>query len=684
MMFARTDALKPLHRPQLVLLSAGEGLDASGEKACRDADADGFDVLVVPWRALVWQFDGAAAIAGLAFFGGGVQPITRSTRLKPELIAAIDWLEPLALSAAVRLGLLNPDAVLGCHMHRSAVDDKGSPVAGVIALAPLVIHALHAEKDGTAHLRKIAAGLSRVLPRADRSTLADPSRVVLSVDGKVFGFRQHAGAPVNHELFAAWRSLARRRAVPPAPILLPMAKPPGPALLRGGLKRLTGGASLPPHPLAALLPSPAEGHVRVVTKANPDAKFVHLAPGLKGPDITGYPTGEAGLLQWLGRTIDTGGDPATADSLDIRFVEPGVGRSILIDRLHLPDKPHLVDFTALGAGVTPYASGGYANVGRLIDGMAGRDRGQHRRRCAELLEAEGCRAGQVVAVIEMPGSIIRVPHAPEIQAAVMVRGFRCLFRVKQLDPVGHFLHSEEYRAAAHELMMHPFWSPATERRTADPLVAWQQQHTLAGLDAYAQAGSLAALVGHALMPPADPGLGEARARRLAMVRLYAPLLLRLARARLAIELGRDPDKERPDNATYVGWFARSLGRQLATFYRLKFLHDYHHPGVARTSEASLHSLSENNVSLLAEFPDLETGMFVDRPAEEQLDTLFLTSADHDVLKENYGAFHAMERSYARSIVRTLAFVALDGDPAGITVALHDFDRSYAGKLESKP
>ena len=76
----------------------------------------------------------------------------------------------------------------------------------------------------------------------------------------------------------------------------------------------------------------------------------------------------------------------------MQFVEPGVGRSLLIDRLRLPDKPHLVDFTALGAGITPYATDGYANVGRLIDGMAGRDRGQHRRRCAELLEAKA--AGQ--------------------------------------------------------------------------------------------------------------------------------------------------------------------------------------------------------------------------------------------------------------------------------------------------
>ena len=144
-----------------------------------------------------------------------------------------------------------------------------------------------------------------------------------------------------------------------------------------------------------------------------------------------------------------------------------------------------------------------------------------------------------------------------------------------------------------------------------------------------------------------------------------------------------PTPRGPTTASTSGGSPSPLGRQLATFRRLKFLHDYHHPGVARTSAGSLHSLSENNVSLLAEFPDLETGIFVDRPAKEQLDTLFLTAADHDVLKENYGAFHAMERSYARSIVQTLAFVALDGDATGITSAVRDFEASYAEQLELK-
>jgi hypothetical protein len=185
------------------------------------------------------------------------------------------------------------------------------------------------------------------------------------------------------------------------------------------------------------------------------------------------------------------------------------------------------------------------------------------------------------------------------------------------------------------------------------------------------------------MPPPDAGLGEARTRRLALVRLYAPVLLGLARARLAVELGRDPETERLDNRFYAAWFADCLGKQLATFRRLRFLHDYHHPGVARTPPGTLHSLSENNVSLLAEFADLETAIFVERFDQAQADTLFLTRADYDVLEDNYAAFHAIEVARARSVVLTLAFVALDGDPAGIAAALQAFDAAYACGLESK-
>jgi hypothetical protein len=600
--------------------------------------------------------------------------------LLPELIAALDWLEPQGLCAATRLARLYPNAVLGCSEDGPAIRKGAPPLAGLLTLAPFGARAPGNNKRDMARLRLIGEALSRVPPGGDRSALADPSRLVLAVNGAAFGFRAGIGAPLDAKLFAGWRALARERIAPPPPILLPIPRPLAPGLLRSGLKKAKlAPGPLPPHPLAALLPCPAEGPVQVATKARADAYFVHLAPGLEGPELAGHPTGEAGLLRWLGRTID----PAASDPLGMRLVEPGVGRSVLVDRLTVRGRPELVDFSALGAGVTPYASGGYVNVGRLIDGMAGRDRGLHRRDCAARLEAAGCRAGQVVAVIGLRDDVIRVPHAPEIATAIMVRGFRCLLRVKQLDPVGHFLHSQQYTPAAHALMLHPFWHGPVARPAADPLVAWQEQQTLAGLEAYAQTAALGELALHALMPPPDAGLGEARARRLALVRLYAPLLLGLARARLAVELGRDPETERPDNRFYAAWFADCLGRQLATFYRLRFLHDYHHPGVARTTPGSLHSLAENNVSLLAEFPDLETGIFVDGFDQAQADTLFLTKADYEVLEENYAAFHAIEVARARAVVLTLAFVALDGDPAGIAAALQDFDAAYAGGLEAK-
>jgi hypothetical protein len=680
MMFARTDTLVPQHRPQLLLLSAGEGLDASAEAACVAADKDGFEVLAVPWRALSWQPDGAAASAGLVFAAGASpRPLTRPIRLLPELIAALDWLEPQGLSAATRLARLYPDAVLGCSEDQPAAAKDAPPLAGLVTLAPFAARALGHNKDDVARLQLIGEALCRVPSGGDRSALPDPSRLVLAVKGGAFGFRAGIGEPIDAELFTAWRAVARERIAPPPPILLPTPGMLAPGLLRSALDQVSAAsAPLPPHPLGALLPCLVEGPVQVPTTAREDAYFVHLAPELEGPAIAGHSTGKAGLLQWLGRTID----PAARDPLGMRLVEPGVGRSVLIDRLTLPGRPELVDFSALGVGVTPYASGGYVNVGRLIDGMAGLDRGLHRRDCAARLEAEGCRAGQVVAVIGLRDSVIRVPHAPEIKAAIMIRGFRCALRVKQLDPVGHFLHSQQYTPAAHALMLHPFWDAPGARRAADPLAAWQEQQTLAGLEAYAQAAALGQLALHALMPPPDAGLGEARARRLALVRLYAPLLLRLARARLAIELGRDPETEGPDNRAYAAWFAECLGRQLATFRRLRFLHDYHHRGVARTTADTLHSISENNVSLLAEFPDLETGIFVERFDQAQADTLFLTRADYEVLEENYATFHAIEVARTRSVVLTLAFVALDGDPAGIAAALQGFDAAYAHALES--
>jgi hypothetical protein len=667
-MFARDRT----HVPQLVLLSEGAGLDDSAVNACRAAQADGFEVLAIPWRSITWQADGAAALAGLAFVMSEVPHVlTRPIRLAPELIAALDWLEPQGLRAATMLAGFYPDAVLGCSEHQPVIAEGEPPLSGLVALAPLAARSLAGNECATARLRAIGQALSLVPTTSDRSTVADPTRLVLPVKGRAFGFRPAIGAELDADLFAAWRELARERIAPPPPILLPQPDILASHLTRSTLKEIALDDSLPLHPLAALLPCPADGPVTVATKVEADARFEYLARDLEGPAITGYPGKREGLLRWLGRTID----PKAADPIGVRLVEPGVGRSVLVDHLSVRNRPHLVDFSALGVGTTPFAVGGYANVGRLIDGKAGLKRGWHRRKCAARLEEAGCRAGEVVALIALPNNVINVPHASDIPAGIVVRGFRCVLRVKQLDPIAHFLHSHRYTPAAHALMLHPFWDAPGARREADPLTAWQQQQTLAGLHAYAQAASLGQLVIHALTPPADPGLGEARRRRLALVRLYAPSLLKLARNRLARELGRELD-----NRAYTMWFARSLGGQLAIFRRLFFLHDYHHPGVTRTTPDTLHSLSENNISLLAEFPDLETGIFVNTFDKEQADTLFLTQADCDVLKEHYEEFHAVEVSRARAVVLTLAFVALDGDPAGITAALQHFEAAYERKL----
>jgi hypothetical protein len=280
-----------------------------------------------------------------------------------------------------------------------------------------------------------------------------------------------------------------------------------------------------------------------------------------------------------------------------------------------------------------------------------------------------------------------VPGLPPIPGCIVVRGFRCVLRVKQLDPIGTFLHSHQHAPAAHEFMLHPAWSsvaglPPWTDRPDDPAVALLVQQLLLGMETYAVRCSLGELVAAALAPPPSVAMAGALARRLAVIRLYAPRLLELARSRLAVELGRDPATERPSSREYAMWFAVSLGRQLATFRRLRFLHDYHQEGMVRWSAAQIHTLGENNLSLLAEFPDLDTGIFLDGPDPEQLDSLFLTRADYDVLDAGFAAFHQRDVAQAREVVQTLAFIALDGDPGGIMEAQGRFATTYDREVEA--
>ena len=687
MMFARTFAPKgtgasngtcavpePLHRPMLLMLTNGDDLGHEEAAAAEDA---GFRVAVVPWFAVAFRLHGIAALSGYALDGGGVpRPLAAGEWLEPEAMASSGPLDLPALRVAATIGRFHPRMVLGiADCFPPAGTSPAAEARGVIALAPDVVLAAGDEPGAVERLQAIAGFLTRVPAGASRFAFDDPRCVVLPVQAgraentAMCGFRAGHGQPFQADLFAIWVRVVRGRLPPPPPLSMPAFGFP------------TAGAPAEIHPLAAFLPCPADGHAIVHTRARADASFAFLDPGLT---LSSGPVDNATLLRLLGRTIDPA---APADPEGDRLAEPGVGRAVLVHGLSLPGRPDFVDFTALGVGITPYAEGGYVNVGRRIDGKAGLDRSVHRKDCAARLEAAGCRAGAVVAVIGLAESAIDLEHAQSIPAGIAVRGFRCVMRVKQLDPIVAFLHSHQHAPAAHDAMMHARWSrvlglPAGAERPDDPAAAVMAQQLLLGLETYAARCSLAELAAAAFAPPPFAGLAAALTRRLAAIRQYAPHLLALVRTRLAVELNRDPVTDRPGNREYTEWFAETMGTQLAIFRKIRFLHDYHHEGVARSTPGQIYSLGENNVSLMAEFPDLDTGIFLDRPDPAQLDTLFLTRADFDVLADGFPAFHQRDVAEAMTVARTLAFVALDGDPGGIIEAERRFSAAYHRELDS--
>jgi hypothetical protein len=143
--------------------------------------------------------------------------------------------------------------------------------------------------------------------------------------------------------------------------------------------------------------------------------------------------------------------------------------------------------------------------------------------------------------------------------------------------------------------------------------------------------------------------------RLKLIEEYGPLLIKVASRRLAAELGMPEG----DDSEYLSWFSESLGFQLRQWRHLRFLHDYHHPGVSRWSPGHLYTLGENNVTLLAEFPDLDTGIFVDDDAYDSHSSLQLSQSDVEVLRENYHLFHARDVKAAATVVSTLSGLLLE-------------------------
>ncbi len=674
MIFARREDGAPLRRPLLLLVQAGYALAPGVAEAAAVALEAGFRPVVAPSFALSLADGGVTAVAGFEMLPGDVRrPIAGPETLRPDAAAV---LEP-----PPRFGRAGVDGLLtacGAAVIAPLVDGGAAPAAadcrGVLSFDPVRFWPVQtpAEAVTEALCRALADGLAG----AALFAAGDPARVLLplSVAGgrAAFGFAGPAG--IDLPLLRAWLAAALPRCAPTLPFLLPtprfLRREDGAAPLYRAAPPTRLDAAVPPAApaLAQILPSPAAGHVFVPTAARADASFDFLDAGLDGPSFADSNLGDrAGLLlRHTARSVD----PAAAgDALGLRLVEPGVGRAVLVDHLALAGRPELMDFTALGVGLTPYSQGGFVDVGRAIDGLAALCRGRHRRTCADRLEAAGCRAGAVAAIATLAGDSIDVPGIGRLQAAIVVRGFRCVLRVKQLDPIGTFYHSLQHAPLAHDFLTHGLW----DRVTPGPA----RQNLLMALEAYAAAASLSGLVA----PPADPAFAHARARRLAAVRLYAPMVLEMARARLAVELGRDPETEAPDTVAYVHWFAATLGRQFGRFRALRFLHDYHQPSIGRAGPAWLYSLGENNVTLLAEFPDLDTGIFLDRYDAAQCDEVFLTRAEFDALSDGFDAAHARDVAAGRGVVRTLAFVALDGDPAGMAAADRAFYAAYDQDLE---
>ncbi|MBS0558894.1 MAG: hypothetical protein JSR21_02460 [Proteobacteria bacterium] len=673
MIFARApgDAGGTLHRPVLLMLTEDHAPGPAGAAAAEAALAAGFRAVLVPWFALAPGIAAPTATAGHeALPGGNRRAIAAPEDMRPDAMLCLA--RPAALGRAGRLaaaGFLNTScAATIAPLLDPAEAPDGPALRGILSFAPDHARPVPpcAEAGALATLcETLAAG--HALPAL--LAAGDPRRVLLplrAADGSArFDFLDGADG-IDAGLLTAWLDAARARCAPPLPLLLPAPATGRAAPASGG--PIDPARPAPPPALADVLPSPAAGHLMVRTSERADATFDFLSPDLAGPGFADAPRAPraAALKRHAIRSIVPDG---VDEPHGRRLVEPGVGRAVLIDRLSVKGRPELRDFTAVGVGRTPYSEGGFVDVGRAIDGLAALCRARHRRACAERLEAGGCRAAPVLAIATLHDDWIDVPGIGRLQAAIAVRGFRCVLRVKQLDPIAGFYHSVQYAPLAHDFLMHPQWNAIVPAPDA--------QGMLMALEAYAAGSSLAGLAA----PPPTADAARARARRLHAIRLHAPIVLGLARARLAAELGRDPETDCPSVPEYVDWFAAAMGAQLARFSRLRFLHDYHQPEIGRAARPWLYTLGDNNVTLLAEFADLDTGVFVDRYDAEHMDEIFLSRADFAGLSDAFDAAHARDLQAAREVVRMLAFVALHGDPAGMVAALGGFDRAYAEAAE---
>jgi hypothetical protein len=454
---------------------------------------------------------------------------------------------------------------------------------------------------------------------------------------------RHTSGAVN---IAAWLDLVSRRTC---------RRHAGAALLELPHDRWQGEAV---HELELLMPrlSGEPGHVR--TRPVAGAELLELHPGLRLESGSAHPVR---LLVHLARRT-TPAEPEGARR-SIRFVEPGVGRTYLVKGVRIEGRPELRDFAITGAGLTPYSVGGYMNASTAITGRAAMQRLRHRLRCGAQLEGIGGRTSPVLALMRFPGETALLPDGSATEAGVALRGFRSVLRVRSLDPAAVFYQSVQHAPLMGEAILQRARNAGLALDGSDATILRDLDRLVGGFDDMRRL-----LWPSAVQNGTSPGI----ALRRWLVAQYAPCVVETICARLALELGRDPGIQPVSDNEYVSWFAATLGEQLALWRRHRFLHDYHKPGIERYS--GLMTLVESNVTLMAEFPDLDTAVFVDD--DEGAQSLQLTARDLNVLRDGYAEFHVREREAARAVVKSLACAVQRCDADACELADAVFDNAY--------
>jgi hypothetical protein len=395
------------------------------------------------------------------------------------------------------------------------------------------------------------------------------------------------------------------------------------------------------HPVAAVLPDalPEQGMVDTVRWRA--AGLAYLDPDLRGPTLPWREAAGDGLLDYLARVFATHGE-APAGMAGRRYVEPGVGRSYLIDFLGFAGSAEFCDFSASGAGPSPYCRAGYLLPNAITDGNMAAVRAWHRHHMAVRLDAAGIRVPRTAAIIDLPGRQHRMPDGVQVPAAMLIRGFRTVVRVKQLDPLA-------------DLMMSlPWWRLVQQEVSRDEVTA--PAAAKVSCTCYTPSIMLGSWPGRQC--DATSACLQQRLRRL---RAGSRPVLDLARVRLSVGDGRDPVTELMSAEEFAVRFADLLGAQLSGLRRLRVLHDYR---VLREpspdSGVPANSLCDTNVTLAAELADLDTAIAVDEPACEE--SLLITRAERQNLAAHFDDLHAVEARLASGICRTVALIAATQPP----------------------